>query len=299
MSMGGIIAAMMLNGRVLSPLGQIVGMVVRYDKTMLALNNIDEIMTMETEKKSHNFLSRPNLKGDIEFKDVMFSYKDQNMDTLKNINLTIKDGEKVAILGKIGSGKSTLTKLIMNLYSPSKGSVLLDRTDVRQIDPADLRKAIGFVPQEPFLFMGSVKDNITIGEQYASDEEIIEVSKLVGVHDFIGKHELGYDFLVGERGEGLSGGERQAITLARALISNPNMIIMDEPTNSMDKQTETNFIKRMKSIITDQTFIVVTHKMSLLHLVDRVIILEDGKIIADGPKNDVLAKVSAKGTSGK
>jgi ATP-binding cassette subfamily C protein LapB len=262
-TMGGIVAAMMLNGRVLSPLGQIVAMIIRYERTKIALDNIDDIMKMETERKGLNYLSRPNLSGDIEYKDVSFSYKNQNMETLKNINLKIKEGEKVAILGKIGSGKSTLAKLLMNLYSPTKGSVLLDQTDVRQIDPADLRVAIGCVPQEAFLFMGSIKDNITIGEQYVTDEEIIEVAKLSGVHDFIGKLESGYDFIVGERGEGLSGGERQAITLARSLISNPGILIMDEPTNSMDRQTENKFIKRMKGIVDNKTLIVITHKMAL------------------------------------
>jgi len=288
MSMGGIVAAMMLNSRVIAPISQIVGMVIRYEQTILALENIDEIMMMEVEREDKNYLSRPNLNGDIEFKDVAFSYKNQNFEALKNINLTIKQGEKVAILGRIGSGKSTLAKIIMNLYLPTKGSVLIDQTDIRQIDPVDLRRSIGCVPQEPFLFMGSVKDNITIGEQYVSDEEIIKAAKAAGVHEFLGKHEAGYDLLVGERGEGLSGGERQAVTLARALITNPNIMILDEPTNSMDNQTEKVFVKRMAEVIGDKTLILITHKMSVLSLVDRVIILEDGKIIADGPKEEVF-----------
>jgi len=293
-SMGGIIAAMMLTGKVLGPLGQIVGMVLRYDKAMIALRNIDEIMDMKTEKEGVGLLSRPNLTGDIEFKDVFFSYKGQNLETLKNINLTIKQGEKVAILGKIGCGKSTLTKLILNLYSPTKGSVLIDKTDVRQISSPDLRHAIGVVPQEAFLFMGTVKDNITVSQQFVTDEEVIAAAKLSGVHDFLGKHEAGYDLIVGERGEGLSGGERQSITLARALISNPGIIIMDEPTNSMDRQTENQFIKKMNTITEDKTLIIVTHKTALLALVDRVIIVDDGKIIADGPKEKVLSS-KAKG----
>jgi ATP-binding cassette subfamily C protein LapB len=294
MSMGGIIAAMMLNTRVVAPISQIVGMIIRYDQTMLSLENIDEIMMMEVEREDKTYISRPNLKGDIEFKDVSFAYKGQNFDTLKNINLSIKEGEKVAILGRIGSGKSTLAKLIMNLYSPTSGSVLVDNTDVRQIDPADLRRAIGCVPQEPFLFMGSVKDNITIGEQYVTDEEVLEASKAAGVHEFLGKHEAGYDLLVGERGEGLSGGERQSVTLARAIISNPNTMILDEPTNSMDKQSEQAFMKKMKTLISDQTLILITHKMSVLSLVDRVIILDNGKIIADGSKEQVFKQRGAK-----
>jgi len=257
---------------------------------MIALRNIDEIMEMTTEKKTKGLLSRPNLSGDIEFKDVYFSYKNQNIETLKNINLTIKEGEKVAILGKIGCGKSTLTKLILNLYSPTKGSVLIDKTDVRQISSADLRHAIGVVPQEAFLFMGSVKDNITISEQFVTDEEVIAAAKLAGVHDFLGKHEAGYDLIVGERGEGLSGGERQSITLARALISNPRILIMDEPTNSMDRQTELQFINKMQTIKSDKTLIIVTHKTALLALVDRVIIIDNGQIVADGPKEKILSQ---------
>jgi len=287
-TMGGIIAAMMLSGKVLGPLGNIAGLMLRYDKSMIALYNIDEIMKYETEREDKTFLSRPNLSGDIEFKDVNFSYKDQNFKALSNINLKIKKGEKVAILGKMGSGKSTLSKLILILYSPSHGSVSIDYTDVRQIEPSDLRKAIGSVPQEAFLFMGTIKSNITIGEPYATDEEIVEVSKLSGVSDFIGKHEAGFDLTLGERGEGLSGGEKQAIALARSLISNPNILLMDEPTNSMDKQTEDVFINKVKRIIKDKTLIVITHKMALLSLVDRVIVIDNGKIIADGPKNEVL-----------
>ncbi len=292
MTMGGIIASMMLNGRVVAPVSQIVGMIIRYDRTMLSLNNIDEIMNMEVERENKAYLSRPDLKGDIELKDLTFSYKSQNFDALKDINLTIKEGEKVAILGKIGSGKSTLAKLIQNLYVPTKGSILIDQTDVRQIDPVDLRRVIGVVPQEPFLFMGSIKDNITISEPFATDEEILRASKIAGVHEFLGKHEAGYDLIVGERGEGLSGGEIQSVTLARALITNPNILILDEPTNSMDRQSEKAFIDRLSNIVKDETLILITHKTSILSLVDRVIILDDGKIIADGPKEQIFSKAN-------
>jgi len=288
MTMGAIIATMMLNGRVLSPVSKIVGMIIKYDKTMLALDNIDELMKMPVEKEDKAYISRPNIHGNIELKDVDFSYKDQNFKTLKNINLEIKEGEKVAILGKIGSGKSTLLKVMLNLYEASSGSVLLDDTDTRQLDPIDLRRAVGVVPQEPFLFMGTIKDNITVGEQYATDEEIIRVAKIAGVDEFIGKHEAGFDLMVGERGEGLSGGEKQSVTLARALISDPNILMLDEPTNSMDRQTEKAFIKKLDTIIEDKTLIVVTHKTSLLSLVDRVIIVENGEIVADGPKEEIF-----------
>ncbi len=294
MTMGAIIASMILNGRVIAPVSQLVGMIMRYDKTMLSLNNLDEVMKMPVEKENKNYISRPNLRGTIELKNVNFSYKEQKHSTLKDINLNIKEGEKVAILGKIGSGKSTLLKLIVNLYEPTSGSVLIDGLDTRQIDPTDLRHAIGVVPQEPFLFMGTIKDNLTIGEQYVSDEEILRVSKIAGLDDFLGKHEAGYDLLVGERGEGLSGGERQSVTLARALISDPNIIMLDEPTNSMDRQTEKAFIDRLQKIVQDKTLIVVTHKTSLLQLVDRVIIIENGRVVIDGPKNEVFSSKEEK-----
>ena len=287
-TMGAIIASMILNGRVIAPIAQLVGMIIKFDRVMLSLNNLDEVMKMPVEKEDKLYISRPNLKGDIELKDIQFAYKEQNHQTLKDINLKIKQGEKVAILGKIGSGKSTLLKLIQNLYQPTSGSVLIDGLDTRQIDPVDLRHAMGSVPQEPFLFMGTVKDNLTIGEQYVSDEEILRVSKIAGLDEFLGKHEAGYDLLVGERGDGLSGGERQSITLARALISDPGIIILDEPTNSMDRQTEKAFINRLHNIVGDKTLIVVTHKTSLLQLVDRVIIMENGQIIVDGPKDEVF-----------
>ncbi|XPV68944.1 MAG: type I secretion system permease/ATPase [Halarcobacter sp.] len=292
MTMGAIVASMMLNRRAVAPASKIVNLVIKYDRAMIALKNIDDIMSLDVEKDHKVYLSRPHLIGDIEFQDVSFSYKKQNYEVLKNINLKINQGEKVAILGKIGSGKSTLIKMIQNLYVPTKGSILIDNTDVRQIDPVDLRKAIGVVPQESFLFMGSVKDNITIGDPFATDEEILKASKIAGVHDFLGKHEAGYDFLVGERGEGLSGGEIQSITLARALVSNPDFMIFDEPTNSMDKQTERDFLKKLKLILDKQTVIIVTHKLSLLSLVDRVIVLDNGKIVADGPKEKVFSKAN-------
>lgn len=288
MTMGAIIAAMMLNGRVIAPVSQIVSMILRYDRTMLALKNIDELMAMDVERGDKKYLSRPNLDGNIEFKDVTFAYKDQNFEALKNVNLNIKKGEKVAILGKIGSGKSTLSKLMMNLYIPTNGSVLIDGTDVRQIDPVDLRRSIGYVPQEPFLFLGTLKDNITIGENFASDEDVIKASKIAGVNSFLGKHEAGFDLIVGERGYGLSGGERQSITLARALLSSPNFLVLDEPTNSMDIQTEQAFINNMQDIVKDKTVVIMTHKMSILKLVDRVIVLHEGKVVADGPKDDVI-----------
>lgn len=287
-TMGAIIACMILNGRVIAPVSQISSMIIRLDRTLISLENINQIMNMPVEREPNkNYLSRPNLKGDIVYKDLSFSYDDK-IDALKNINLKITQGEKVGIIGKIGSGKSTLAKLLLNLYTPHSGSLLIENTNIAQIDPHDLRSAIGYVPQEPFLFMGSIKENITIGSNYVSDEDILQASMVAGVHEFLGKHESGYDFLVGERGEGLSGGERQAVTLARALLLNPNILVLDEPTNMLDELSEFAFKQKVAAIIEDKTLILITHKPSLLTLVDRLIVVNDGKIVADGEKSAVL-----------
>ncbi len=294
-TMGVIVASMILNGRVIAPVSQIVGMIIRLDRTMLSLNNIDEIMNMPVERsEEQNYLSRPNLNGDIVFKNVNFSYQNQKFKVLKDVDFTIKKGEKVGIIGKIGSGKSTIAKLIMNLYEPTDGSILIDNTELRQIDPVDLRRSIGYVPQEPFLFMGTIKDNITIGDQFATDDDILKASKISGVHDFLGKHQAGYDLQVGERGEGLSGGERQSITLARALVSNPNILILDEPTNSMDDLSEEAFKSKLSNIVKDKTVVIITHRPSILSIVDRLIVIDDGKIIASGPKNKIISSFANK-----
>lgn len=289
-TMGAIIASMILNSRVIAPVTQIVSMIIRLDRTLISLENINQIMNMPVEREfNKNYLSRENLNGDIVFKEVNFTYDKNKSSVLKNINLHVKKGERIGIIGKIGSGKSTLAKLLINLYEPTNGSILIDSTNIAQIDPIDLRKAVGYVPQEPFLFMGSIKDNVTIGHQYASDEEILAACKISGVHDFLGKHERGYDLIVGERGEGLSGGERQAVTLARALISKPSILLLDEPTNMMDDLSEHLFKQKVAQAIEDKTLIIITHKPSLLSLVNRLIIIDDGKIVADGEKNEVLA----------
>lgn len=291
---------MILNGRVIAPVSQIVGMIIRLDRTMISLKNIDEIMNMPVERSStQHYLSRENLDGDIVFKNVNFSYNDQNFKVLKDVNFTIKKGEKVGIIGKIGSGKSTIAKLLMNLYEPTEGSILIDNTELRQIDPVDLRRSIGYVPQEPFLFMGTIKDNITIGDQFATDEEILRASKIAGVHDFLGKHQSGYDLQVGERGDGLSGGERQSVTLARALVSNPNILILDEPTNSMDDLSEEHFKTKVANIVKDKTVIVITHRPSILSIVDRLIVIDDGKIVADGPKAKIVSSFASNQKSTK
>ncbi|MDY6993028.1 MAG: type I secretion system permease/ATPase, partial [Pseudomonadota bacterium] len=233
LSMGGLIACTILTGRALAPLAPIANLLTRYHQSTAALHSLNRIMTMPLERPpQHQFVHRPQLKGEIEFRQVDFSYPEQPLQTLKNISFHIKAGERVGIIGRIGSGKSTLAKLILGLYQADKGSILLDGVDSRQIDPADLRRNIGYVPQDSTLFYGSVKDNIVMAAPYVDDQQVLRVAQLAGVDEFINRHPLGFDRPVGERGEGLSGGQQQAIVLARALLLNPPILLFDEPTNS-------------------------------------------------------------------
>ena len=207
---------------------------------------------------------------------------------MPTVSFKISEGEKVAIIGRIGSGKSTVQKLLLGLYNPDQGSVLIDGIDSQQIDPADLRRHIGYVPQDVVLFAGSIKSNITFGAPHVDDSQVIYAANLTGVKEFVDRHPLGFDRPVGERGQSLSGGQRQSIGIARALLNDPSMYIFDEPTSGMDNSTETQIKDNLTSMLKDKTLILVTHKTSLLSLVDRVIVLDGGKLVADGPKESVL-----------
>ena len=285
-SMGALVASVMLTGRALAPLGQLAQTLTRMNQARSAYRNLNTLMVAESERpEGRTWVNRFRFKGAISFNNVHFSYPDQSSDTLEGISFKIKPGEKVAILGQIGCGKSTIARLLLGLYTPRVGSVSFDGLDIRQIDPGDLRRNIGSVLQDVWLFSGTVRDNITSGAIRPKDEDLIEAGHKSGVEDFISKHPNGYDLQLAERGEGLSGGQRQAIALARALIGRPPVLLLDEPTSAMDVQTEAEVIQRLKQASSDTTMVVVTHRTSLLELVDRVIILENGRIAADGPKS--------------
>jgi ATP-binding cassette subfamily C protein LapB len=293
-SMGAMIACVILTGRALAPLAQLAQTMTRINQARTSYRALDQLMNMPSERPAgRHYLSRPTLEGKLRLQDVSFRYPEQTTAALANINLTIEPGEKVALLGRVGSGKSTLARLLLGIYPPEQGAVLVDDTDLRQIDPADLRHNIGSVLQEAWLFSGTVRQNIAIGAHHPTDEQILNAAKLAGAHDFIARHPKGYDMPIGERGEGLSGGQRQLICLARALLGAPPILLMDEPTSAMDIQTEKEVIARLKAASTAQTLVVVTHRTSLLELVDRVVILDQGQIVADGPKAQVMRPVEA------
>lgn len=289
LTMGGLIACSILAGRAMAPLTQAVSLLTRYNQSMESFKTLNKIMDLPVERpKSMRFLHRPSFEGEIELRDVRFAYPGQKIFTLKDLSLHIKPGERVALLGKIGSGKTTIEKLVMGLYSPESGSVLMDGTDVRQIDPSDLRNNIAYIPQDIYLFRGTIRENIAMGGEHVDDQMILKVSQLAGVHDFVSKHPLGYDLPVGEGGGNLSGGQRQSIAIARALVKNPSIFMFDEPSAMMDQASERALIQRLHTVVGEKTLIVVTHRPSLLSLVDRVVIIDNGQVVADGPRDQIL-----------
>jgi ATP-binding cassette subfamily C protein LapB len=246
-------------------------------------------MALPVERPSgREFLHRPEFKGGIEFKKVSFRYPEQPIDALTDVSFKINAGEKVAFIGRIGSGKSTLEKLMLGLYEPEEGSILLDGTDIRQVDPVDLRKNVGYAPQDVVLFYGSIRENITMVAPFAEDHEVLKAADIAGVTEFVNRHPSGFDMPVGERGEGLSGGQRQSVAVARALLLDSPVIMLDEPTNAMDNSTEERFKAKLAENIENKTLLLVTHKASLLSLVDRVIVMDQGHIVADGPREQIL-----------
>ena len=289
LTVGALIACFMLSSRVMAPIAQVASLMVSYDQTKTALAALDNIIAKPQERKPEKpFVKHPRFKGGIVLNKVVFNYPDEKQPVLSDISFKIMPGEKVAIIGRVGSGKTTLQKLLLGLYSPSQGSVLFDGIDSLQVDPADLRSHIGYVPQDVVLFAGSVKFNITFGSRHTDDSEMIRVAEVSGVKEFVERHPLGFDRVVGERGQALSGGQRQSIGIARALLNSPEMYIFDEPTSGMDNSTETLIKNNLTTVLADKTLILVTHKTALLSLVDRVIVLDGGKMVADGPKESVL-----------
>jgi ATP-binding cassette subfamily C protein LapB len=289
LTMGGLIACTIFTSRALAPLSQVASLMVRYHQAKASLESLTRLMALPTERGDDaRFLHRPQLGGRVEFKNVSFSYPNSPVKALEEVSFSVAEGERLAIIGRIGCGKTTLEKLILGMYQPQEGAVLVDGTDLRQIDPVDLRRNIGYMPQDTQLFHGSVKDNIVMGAGHADDATVLRAAELAGVTAFTGSHPLGFDLPVGERGAQLSGGQRQSVALARALLLSPPIYVLDEPTNAMDNSTEEQLKAKLASEIQGKTLIVVTHRASLLSLVDRIIVLDRGRVVADGPKDVVM-----------
>ncbi len=289
LSLGGLIAAYMLSSRTLAPIAQVAGLMAQYHHATTAFKSLEDIMSKSRERPlGRQFVSRPEVRGRIEFKDVSFAYPHQDTPSLRGVSLRIDAGEHVAILGRVGSGKSTLLKLILGLYQPSGGAILVDDADMRQLDLAELRREMGYVQQDVTLFYATLRENIALGAPTASDTEILAAARAAGIDAWIGLHPEGLDQRIGERGESLSGGQRQGVAIARALLHDPAILLLDEPTGSMDHASEEAIKQELRRIMAGKTLLLVTHRTSLLDLADRIIVIDQGRVVADGPKSQVI-----------
>ena len=290
-TVGVLVASTMLSGRVLAPVAGIATVITRAAQTYITLKAINRIMQLESERPPERlYVARRIEKGSIAFENVSFKYPGSNDAALEKVSFKIAGGERVGIIGRIGSGKTTVGRLVAGFYEPTDGKVIIDDVDARQYDPADLRTGVGFVLQDTDLFFGKIRDNIALGKPNATDEEIIAAARLAGVENFIAGHPLGYDMPIAEGGRSLSGGQKQAIGLARSLIRQPKALFLDEPTAHFDVRSEADFLERLKEIAADNmTIVIATHRLSLLSFVDRILLFERGKLIADGPRDKVIA----------
>ena len=292
LTMGGLIAASMLSGRAVGPLVQLSLLSTRYNQAKSAMTILERLMAMPSEQEEgKRYIHRPVLKGKIEFDNVSFNYPGSDRAAVSNINLCIEPGEKVAIIGRIGSGKTTLERLLLGLFQPQQGSIRLDDTEISQINPMNVRRNIGCVPQDVTLFFGSIRDNIALGRPQVSDAEVLSAASRAGVTGFTQQDPAGLERQIGEGGQQLSGGQRQAIAIARAFLGNPQVLVLDEPTSSMDNRSELYIKRQLQSLSASQTLVLITHKMGMLNVVDRLIVMEKGKIIADGPRDEVLERL--------
>ena len=296
LSIGGLIACVIIAGRCLAPLGQLANLLTRYNHAKTAYSALDKLMGQENEDVSHrDFLRRKDIKGKLEFRNVSFKYPGQSNLTLDKVSFTLNPGEKLGVLGKIGSGKSTILRLAAGLYEPDEGAVLIDGTDIRQIVPDDLRGNMAVVLQDVVLFSGTIKENLTMGHPEVTDEDILRAAEISGAQDFLGTIPGGYDAHLRDRGEGLSGGQKQALAIARALVRKAPVVMMDEPSSSMDNNSENKLISNLKQELKNRTFLIVTHRPSMLELVDKIIVVDQGRVVAQGPKQDVLKMLSGNG----
>ena len=295
MTMGSLIACVILSGRVLSPLGQITNLIGRLNQATVAFQNLSDLFELKSnENERTQNLKYETVEGAITLSNVSLSFEGAVRPALEEILINIKPGEKIGVVGKVGSGKSCLIKVMAGLQEPTAGFAQIDKMNLSQIRPNDLRSNVGVMLQSPALFSGTLKENLLFGNPDASDEEIFKISKITGVDVIASELKGGFSAALNEGGNSLSGGQKQAICLTRTLLNDSKILLMDEPTSSMDTQTEVNFITKLKDLIKDKTVVIATHKGRALDIVDRVIVLDNGRMVADGKKNDILRPAPAK-----
>ncbi len=289
LTLGQLIAMTMLSSRVFQPIVQFSGLLLRWQQTKLSLDAINSLMDKPVDDPASG-IELPRIEGHVEFRDVTFAYQD-GPPALKQVNLKIQPGERVGFIGRIGSGKSTMLRLLVNLYSTQDGAVLIDGLSVPQIEPHSLRRNMGYVPQDVLLYHGTIRENILLGSNHPSDQDLLDAIKLSCLGETLAQFPQGLGTQVGERGDRLSGGQRQTVTLARALVRRPRLLLLDEPTSMMDPATEQQLIANLRKL-EDTTLLLVTHRMAMLPLVDRLVVLDKGKIALDGPRDEVLRRLS-------
>lgn len=296
-TMGALIATVILSGRALAPLGQIAGLATRFQQALVAFKGVNGIVERKIDRDSErSYVTLNHINGDIKFDDVSFAYQQDEANALNNFRLTIKAGEKVGVLGRIGSGKSTAMKMAAGLYDPSSGAVTLDDLDIRQIDPTFLRNQVLLLEQKPHLFLGTLRENMDLSRMdgFSSNQDLLNALMRFGLDKMIQSHPRGLDMPLGEGGNGLSGGQKQIIALARMTLRNPRVVLLDEPTAGLDQGTETKALHAIAEWAEKRTMLVVTHRPQVLDIVDRIIVVENGQVIIDGPKAGVLKYLSEK-----
>ena len=294
LTMGQLIACVILSGRTLAPLGQLTQLLGRMNQAIGAYRNLSEVLggTTDEEERAER-LRRERLNGDISFSHVKFTYEGQENAVLQDVSFEVSAGERVAILGRIGSGKTTILRLLSGLYKTEAGLVMIDNTDVRQIQPEDLRRNMSIVFQNPILFSGTIRDNLLMGAPDASDQDLLDAARAAGAESFIGQLPGGFDFPLSERGNELSSGMRQSLAIARALIAKPSILLLDEPTAALDAGTEQALVGSLDQATKGMTTIFVTHRGSMLQIADRILVVEGGRIAADGPRDEVLKRLQS------
>lgn len=289
MTMGALIASTMLVGRAMAPLSQVAALFVRYQQAQSSMETLTKLMNSPVERpEGKAFVHVKQLGGQIQFEDVSFTYPGSKLDSLKNVSFTINPGENVAIVGRSGSGKSTIARLLLGLYAPTGGSILFDGLEIRQMDPAEIRSGVCYFPQNLHLFRGTLRENLLLANPQATDDQMLQAVEVSGALRLIRRHPMGFDLPVGERGEMLSGGQRQAIGLARALMQHGPIAVLDDPTSEMDARSEEWVRQRLSKWGRARTLVLITHRPSMLDLVDRLIVMDEGRVVIDGPKAKVL-----------
>ena len=289
LTMGGLIATMILSSRCVAPMGQAATLISNYEDAKASFSVLDDLMQQPSERPNEkDFITLDKIHGKIEFKEVTFTYPDADLPALKNVSFTIEAGERVAIIGRIGSGKSTIEKLLLKLYQPDQGSIFIDGIDINQLDPAQLRQNMGYVAQDVQLLKGTLKDNILGRSTHVTDQQLLDAAQLSGVAEFAHRHPKGYQMPIEERGSGLSGGQRQCVGIARAFLLNPAIMLLDEPSSHLDQSTEAELLAKLKHSLVGKTTLLITHKLNLLTLVENIIVIKDGQVYLSGKKEQVL-----------